>query len=879
MNPAVHRTERITVKFRDGLVVRLRNSALANLDSSTLRAAPDLPSGFAGGTWERAFNLPEEKLDALRLTAEANLGKEVADLNLQFNLVLPPGVDAGQTIDALNALDCVEIALPVPLPVAPPTPPNYQSNQGYLNAATSGVNAICMWQLPGGTGLNSSVADLEYSWNLSHNDLSTTTLLGSTPNDPFNDDNHGTAVLGEIGSLSNGWGVTGIAYGCTMYVVATNTGSGSGTWDVGAAVMTALGTLTAGDVILIEQQYAGPNYTGSPPGTQFGLIPVEWYQPWYNAIVTAVGNGVVVVEAAGNGSQNLDAAIYSTGNGGHWPFLPVNDSGAIIVGAGASPSGSDTDRSRLSYSNYGSTLDLQGWGENVYTTGYGSLYSAEGKNRWYTATFAGTSSASPIVAGACLLLQSAYFAGTQSFLTPALVRSHLRATGSAQQAGTYPVSQNIGPRPNASAALCNALPAIDANFNWVPDLCEGLTGIQACCFPSGGCTDTTPANCSTYGGTPQGAGTTCAMTNCPQPEACCMVGPVSPACADVAPATCAAGGGIPQGPGTSCATTQCPAILPKLSQGMQAPREGISSNIDLNSMMPNTIAADDFQSNGNRTTVVRWWGSYPDARYMPPAYGGLPSPFQIDGWLISFHEPINQMSPPRPALGVYFANSADVAIMSTGLVGCDGALIFMYTAELGRCCLMSSTPDSRSGLIPAQPSAFLDEYCRWYDIGVQAVVGVSFQRHPVTGVCLAMGSSNMSMGNNFWAWNTTNIEAGQRSAMTSMTMPGPIGGAWTYGPWVFAVPVCAPAPIRMAFELYTDNPMIPPPCPTCACLGDTNGSNYIDGNDIQGFVSCLLGATPPGIDCACADLNGVNGADFNDVPLFVNRLLNNPTCP
>jgi hypothetical protein len=878
VNPVIHKTEIITVKFKDGLPVRLRNGALANLDSEALGAAPDISSGFAGGTWERTFDVPEEKLDALRATAEFNLGRAVADLNLQFNLILPDGVDAAKTIDALNALDCVEIALPSPRPVVPPTP-NYQSNQGYLNAATSGVGAICMWQLPGGTGLNSAIADLEYSWNMSHNDLGTITLLGATPNDPFNNDNHGTAVLGEFGALSNGWGVTGIAYGSAKYVVATNTGSGSGTWDVGAAVMTALGTLTAGDVILIEQQMAGPNYTGSPPGTQYGLVPVEWYQPWYNAIVTAVGNGVVVVEAAGNGSQNLDAAIYSTGNGGHWPFLPANDSGAIIVGAGASPGGSDTDRSRLSYSNYGSTLDLQGWGENVYTTGYGSLYSAEGKNKWYTATFSGTSSASPIVAGACLLLQSTYYAGTKSFLPPGQVRLNLRTTGSAQQAGTYPTSQNIGPRPNASAALCNALPAIDSNANFVPDLCDGLAGLEACCFPTTGCTDTTPTNCMAYGGTPQGAGTSCATTACPVTEACCFVGLGTPYCLDRTPATCAASGGIPQGPGTTCATMQCQAILPKFNQSPSLPSEGIASNLDINTMMPNTVAADDFQSNGNRTTVVRWWGSYPDARYMPVAYGGLPSPFQIDGWLISFHEPLAPTGMFLPALGVYFANAADVAIMSSGTVGCDGRIIFMYTAELRRCCLMSSMPDSRSGLLPAQPSAFGDEWCRWYDIGIQAVVGMSYVRHPQTGVCLPMGSQNMGMGNNFWAWNTTTVEMGQRSALTGMAMPGPIGAPWNYGPWAFPLPVCAPTPVNMALGLYTDNPATPNPCPTCACLGDMDGSNFIDGNDVQGFVGCLLGVPPPGVNCQCADMDGLNGADLNDVPLFVNRLLNNPTCP
>src|SRR5262249_33716082 len=155
---------------------------------------------------------------------------------------------------------------------------------------------------------------------------------------------------------------------------------GEGTWDIGAAISRALTRLSAGDVILIEQQMAGPNYTGDPPETQFGLIPIEWWRPWYDAIRTAAANNVIVVEAGGNGEQNLDSSVYNVGNAGHYPFQAAHDSGAIIVGAGSHVGGSDVDRSRLWFSNYGSTLDLQGWGEDVYTLGYGDLYSSEGIN-------------------------------------------------------------------------------------------------------------------------------------------------------------------------------------------------------------------------------------------------------------------------------------------------------------------------------------------------------------------------------------------------------------------------------------------------------------------------------------------------------------------
>jgi hypothetical protein len=154
------------------------------------------------------------------------------------------------------------------------------------------------------------------------------------------------------------------------------------------------------------------------------------------------------VEAAGNGSVNLDQA------GCNNLFnRSVRDSGAIIVGAGSPPTYSQTDRSRLSYSTYGSRVDVQGWGYNVYTTGYGDLYSGTGKNQWYTAQFSGTSSASPIVTGAVALLSSiSQQRGVTQ--TPAWIRSTLASTGSPQQSAPgYPASQKIGPRPNLTAAL------------------------------------------------------------------------------------------------------------------------------------------------------------------------------------------------------------------------------------------------------------------------------------------------------------------------------------------------------------------------------------------------------------------------------------------
>ena len=111
-------------------------------------------------------------------------------------------------------------------------------------------------------------------------------------------------------------------------VNANNTGDG---YDLADAIDTAAAELGPGDVILIEQQIAG--YNGGCGTDQVGCVAVEWVQAYYDAIVTATSAGIIVVEAAGNGNEDLDdTADYGS------PFPDGrSDSGAIIVGAGAVP--------------------------------------------------------------------------------------------------------------------------------------------------------------------------------------------------------------------------------------------------------------------------------------------------------------------------------------------------------------------------------------------------------------------------------------------------------------------------------------------------------------------------------------------------------------
>jgi len=447
VRPEMHEATRIRVKFKDDFSIRLRDGEPAAAgDGSEEVSGLIVKLKLAGVTWQRQHRVSEEKLAQMRETAQQNTGKAMPDLNTEFILRLPEGADTAGIIDQLNALGQVEIAEPIQKPAPPPVVGNYEGQQDYLDAATTGVDARVAWTYPGGTGTDVRVADIEYLWNMSHVDY-TATLVGPDPvvpiidGDPLTTD-HGTAVLGEMAGKNDSVGVTGIAYGSTFYVATQNTADGN---NPAAAITTAAEELREGDVMLLEMQTDGSTAEG------WQYVPIEWDAAVYNAIVTAVGNGIIVVEAAGNGSQNLDDPIFNTG---HAPFLAENDSGAIIVGAGAPPGHFRADRSRLDFSTYGSRVNVQGWGEMVTTTGYGGLYSADGANKFYTSTFNGTSSASPIVAGSCAVLQGIYKASHPgSVLMPDAMRGILLNSGSSQQDGFHPASENIGPRPNLAAAI------------------------------------------------------------------------------------------------------------------------------------------------------------------------------------------------------------------------------------------------------------------------------------------------------------------------------------------------------------------------------------------------------------------------------------------
>lgn len=103
-------------------------------------------------------------------------------------------------------------------------------------------------------------------------------------------------------------------------------------------------------------------------------------------------------------------------------------------------------------------MDAQGWGREVTTTGYGDIQGGTDENKWYTDSFSGTSSASPIVVGALGCVQGVLRAHNLNVLNPIMARSWLRETGTIQQEGpNSPVSQRIENLPDLKQLIAKAL--------------------------------------------------------------------------------------------------------------------------------------------------------------------------------------------------------------------------------------------------------------------------------------------------------------------------------------------------------------------------------------------------------------------------------------
>jgi subtilisin family serine protease len=440
---------RVVIGLKSDLNFAVSPVGARALPRATARERDDLETMRGLGMLIRPlFSRPKAELEAERVVTTASDKESFCpDLSRWLQIELPEGLEMAEALELLRSLPSVEEAYAAPKAVpasagADSDTPLFIDQQGYLELPPGGMGIKAAWKIHGGKGQGVGIADVEGDWNVFHEDLGRAKQIhmnGVVMGGIWYQ--HGTAVLGLLVGTRNNYGITGIANRARlkMFSIGRLDEDRMIYDNVPDAINRAAAALERGDVILIEVQYSGLK-------SDYDYIPVEYYGADFDAIRAATAKGIVVVEAAGNGSQNLDKPFYHE----RLNKDVRGDSRAIMVGAGAPPISFKEDRSRLYFSNYGSRVDVQGWGSQVTSTGYGDLYSKGGNNHYYTESFNGTSSASATVAGAVACLQGIAKKTLGKPLKPRVLRKILVKTGSPQQGV---LKQNIGPRPDLVRAV------------------------------------------------------------------------------------------------------------------------------------------------------------------------------------------------------------------------------------------------------------------------------------------------------------------------------------------------------------------------------------------------------------------------------------------
>jgi serine protease len=356
-------------------------------------------------------------------------------------LKIPSGMTVSQMVERYRRDPDVEYAEPNYIAYASwvPNDPYYSPYQWHLdNSLYGGINMEQAWDITRGDPgvivavIDTGVAYENYSQIVSRRirryyqapDLANTHFVpgydfinnDSHPND---DNAHGTHVTGTIAqSTNNALGTAGVASNCSIMPVKVLNSSGSGPY---SAIADGIRWAADHGAKVINMSLGG-----SQPSTTLE-----------SALSYAYNKGVTIVCAAGNDGQ--PALSYPA----------AYDAYCIAVGA------IRYDEHRVSYSNYGSSLDLvapggdldvdqngDGYGDGVLQQTFSGSY-----NNWGYWFYEGTSMATPHVSGVAALVISAKVASA-----PDDVRNVLQST--AKDLGPLGFDQEYGwGRVDAYAAL------------------------------------------------------------------------------------------------------------------------------------------------------------------------------------------------------------------------------------------------------------------------------------------------------------------------------------------------------------------------------------------------------------------------------------------
>ncbi|MES9734946.1 S8 family peptidase [Bacillus sp. AP50] len=384
-----------------------------------------------------------------------NLGKEIKDSNhISSNLLNYYIVETQDDIDVQALLTKFEKSSLVETAYlqeeeAPPAErlPNLSVNpydeprltrQGYLEPAPLGINAPYAWSIKGGDGKGTTFVDMEYGWLFNHEDLVNQKIELISGQNKSEHHDHGTSVLGIVSAEDNNIGGIGIAPKAKVKVVSQIRDNGN--YNTADAILSAVNNMQAGDILLLEAQATYDGYGDK------NYFPVEVKPDIFDAIRMGTNKGIIIIEAGANGGNDLDQFRDRNGKQVLNRNSPdFKDSGAIMVGAASAR----VPHKRSYFSNYGSRVDVYGWGNAVDTT---DAKPSEFITNLYTSSFAGTSSASPIIAGAAASIQGIAKNNQGRVYTPRQLRDILSDSSTGTKSND-PTSDKIGVLPDLKAIL------------------------------------------------------------------------------------------------------------------------------------------------------------------------------------------------------------------------------------------------------------------------------------------------------------------------------------------------------------------------------------------------------------------------------------------
>ncbi|MGX5429889.1 S8 family peptidase [Bacillus cereus] len=312
------------------------------------------------------------------------------------------------------------------------------TRQGYLEPAPLGINAPYAWSIKGGDGKGTTFVDMEYGWLLSHEDLVNQKIELMSGQNKSEHHDHGTSVLGIVSAEDNNIGGIGIAPKAKVKVVSQIRDNGN--YNTADAILSAVNNMQAGDILLLEAQATYDGYGDK------NYFPVEVKPDIFDAIRMGTNKGIIIIEAGANGGNDLDQFRDRNGKQVLNRNSPdFKDSGAIMVGAASAR----VPHKRSYFSNYGSRVDVYGWGNAVDTT---DAKPSEFITNLYTSSFAGTSSASPIIAGAAASIQGIAKNNQGRVYTPRQLRDILSDSSTGTKSND-PISDKIGVLPDLKAIL------------------------------------------------------------------------------------------------------------------------------------------------------------------------------------------------------------------------------------------------------------------------------------------------------------------------------------------------------------------------------------------------------------------------------------------